>query len=153
MIPLMRRRTFLTKWALPYTIVALFLLWNWHQELAKPKPNYFVALFASFVLIIVAYFFVRRRSAVETDEVLDGGRFLKVTFGDRTEDVPMSNVARIETQRVILLTRMVLHLREPAEFGQTMSFYPIQSRNDSGENSVAASLEARMNGGGPGRAI
>jgi hypothetical protein len=148
--PLMRRRKFLTKWALPYTLTTLVFLWQWHGESAKPNPRHLAALFACVTLYVFLFFVIRRQSAEEPDEMLDGGTFLQVTYGDRTETVQLSDVAKVEIQKILRTTRVILHLRVPVIAGDTISFYPIQKRDSSGQNVVAAALLARTNGSNAG---
>jgi hypothetical protein len=141
--PLMRKRTFLAKWALPYGLCALVALWQWYQELGEPDPHYLSLLVVWVMLFTILFFVIRRQSRNQSDEVLDGGTFIQLTFGKAVETVPLSNVTDIEVDKLLRLTRLVLHLREPSRVGQTIVFYPLQDKDSSGENSVAASLRAR----------
>ena len=146
MTPLMRKRTFLTKWALPYALVGLVVLWLWLDELAKPErdyPSYLSLFVVSVTMFVILFFVVKRQSRNQPDEVLDGGTFLRLTFGKTVENVQLSNLAEVEVDKFLRLTRLVLHLREPSKVGQIIAFYPLQDSDSSGENLVAVSLRAR----------
>ena len=47
MIPLMQKRTFLLKWALPYAIVTLVLAWQFREDVSGAKLIYLSAAFVS----------------------------------------------------------------------------------------------------------
>lgn len=141
MTPLMRKRTFLTKWALPYALCTLVLLWRGYRD-----PDLLSLLVVSVILFTILFFVIRRQSRNQPDEVLDGGTFLQLVFGKAIETVQLSNLADIEVEKFLRLTRLVLHLRQPSRVGQTIVFYPLQEKNSSGENLVYASLQARTKG-------
>ena len=144
MTPLMRKRTFWLKWGLPYAIVVAVLLWNFRGGSDKPNPDYAIEVVVGIIALIILYFVIRRQSKALPDEVVDGGRFLRVTFGSITEDVPISDIASVAAVKMLRLTRIVLYLRKPRAFGDTIEFYPIQKRDSSGRNEVAVNLERRV---------
>jgi hypothetical protein len=145
-IPLMKRRTFLLKWALPYALVTLVLAWHFREQISGSKPDYPTAAFVSAALFIILFFVIKRQSKQEPDEVLDGGSFLRVSYGNATEDIPVGNLQAVETNKLLRLTRVALVLRTPSSFGEVISFYPLQEKDASGENAVAASLRRRVHG-------
>jgi hypothetical protein len=140
----MPKRTFLMKWAFPYALSALVVLWQWYEEVAAPDPHYVALAVVSVLLFAILFFVIRRQSQTLPDEVVDGGTFLQFTFAKKVEAVPLSNLADVEVHTLFRLTRLVLHLREPSRVGQTIVFYPFPDKNSSGENLVAASLRARI---------
>jgi predicted permease len=144
MTPLTRRRTFLMKWGLPYAIVLAVLLWSLYRESNKPEPDYIAAALVLVAACAILFFVIKRQSRQLPDEVLDGGTFLRVTFGSTTEDIPMSDIASIEAENLVRLTRIVLCLRKPSAFGDTIAFYPVQRRDPSGRNEVTVSLAGRI---------
>jgi hypothetical protein len=90
------------------------------------------------------FFAIRRQSQQEPDEVLDGGTFLQFTYGNRVEIVQMSDIADVEIQRLLRLTRVILHPHTPTNDGGTIGFYPNQQRNVAGQNEVAVALQRRI---------
>lgn len=146
MIPLMKKRTFLLKWALPYAIVAAVLAWQFREQMIEPTPDYLTAAVVSAAMLVILFFVIRRQNRHEPDEVLDGGTFLRVSYGRVTEDIPISNLQAVETSKLLRLTRVALLLRTPSRFGDVISFYPLQEKEPSGENAVAAGLRRRVGG-------
>ena len=144
MTALMRKRTFWSKWALPYAITLPVLVWSLYGESSKPKPDYISAGLALLALCVILFFVIKRQSRQLPDEILDGGTFLRVTFGSTTEDIAISDIASIEAQTIVRLTRIVLYLQKPSAFGDAIAFYPVQRRDSSGRNEVAVSLEGRI---------
>ena len=137
----MRKRTFLTKWALPYALCALVVLWQWYRDRDLQS-----LMFVSVMLCTILFVVIRRQSRNLPDEVLDGGTFLRFVFGKAIETVQLSDLVDVEVDKFLRTTRLVLHLRQPTRVGQTIVFYPLQDKNASGENVVAASLRARTGG-------
>jgi hypothetical protein len=148
MIPLMQKRTFFTKWVLPFALTALIFLWFWYQELVKPDPHYGELAIACMVGLVILFFVIRRRGSQEPDEVLDGGTFLQVRFGDRIEVVQLSDVEHVHVAKLIRLVRITLFLRASTQAGRAISFYPIQKDDAVGQNAVGASLRARVSSHG-----
>jgi hypothetical protein len=146
MIPLMQKRTFLTKWFFPYVLVALVLAWQFRGKSVGAEPDYASLVVISAMIIVILFFVIRRQGKLEPDEVLDGGSFLRVRYGPTTDDIPISNLKGVETRKLVRLTRLVLHLRTPSTFGELISFYPLQHKEPSGENAVAAALRRRLEG-------
>jgi hypothetical protein len=144
--PLKKKRTFLLKWALPYALVAGVLGWKFRGELTGEKPDLLIAVIVSAALCVILFFVIRRQNKEEPDEILDGGTFLRVSYGNATEDIPMSNLRAVETSKLVRLTRVALLLRTSSKFGEVISFYPLQDKESSGENAVAASLRRRLGG-------
>jgi hypothetical protein len=132
------------KWGLPYAIVLAVLLWSLYRESNKPEPDYIAAALVLVAACAILFFVIKRQSRQLPDEVLDGGTFLRVTFGSTTEDIPMSDIASIEAENLVRLTRIVLCLRKPSAFGDTIAFYPVQRRDPSGRNEVTVSLAGRI---------
>ena len=148
MTPLMRKRTFWLKWGLPYAVVVAVLLWNVRGRWDKPNSDHLVEVVVGIAAFVILYFVIRRQSRELPDEVLDGGRFLRVTFGSTTEDIPISEIASVAAVKMLRLTRIVLFLRKPRVFGDTIEFYPIQKLDSSGRNEVAVNLERRVGDSG-----
>ena len=148
MTPLMEKRTFLTKWALPFVLTALVLVWQWYDELARPDPHPWIMASVSAVALAILFFVLRRRSSRDPYEVLDGGTFLQVRFGDRTEILQLSDIEHVQVDKLIRLVRIRLLLRASAQGARSISFYPIQKNDAAGQNAVAASLRARVSGQG-----
>ena len=146
MTPLMRKRTFWSKWGLPYAILVAVLAWNVRGRWDQPDSDYAVEAVVGIAAFAILYFVIRRQSREQPDEVLDGGRFLRVTFGSTTEDIPISEIANVAAVKMLRLTRIVLSLRKPRVFGDTIVFYPVQKRDSSGRNEVAVNLERRVGG-------
>ena len=108
------------------------------------RPEYPSAALVFVAMIVIMFFVLRRQNKHMPDQVLDGGTFLEVTFGRVAQRVPLSNIASMDAQKIVRVTCIVLRLREPASFGDTITFYPFQSRDSSGQNSVAVSLRHRI---------
>jgi hypothetical protein len=144
MTPLTRRRTFLMKWGLPYASVLAVLAWRLSQEFNKPEPDYIAAGFVLVTTCAILFFVIKKQSRQLPDEVLHGGTFLRVTFGSTTEDIALTDIASMEAENIVRLTRIVLCLRKPSAFGDTIAFYPVQRRDPSGRNEVAVSLAGRI---------
>lgn len=144
MTPLMDKRTFWWKWVAPYALVLAILVWSLYGDSSKPRPDHVLAAFLLTGSCVMLFFVLKRQSREQPDEVLDGGTFLRVTFASTTEDIPISEVARIEVDKIVRLTRIVLYLQKPGAFGDTIAFYPLQRRDSSGRNEVAVSLEGRI---------
>lgn len=145
MTPLKKKRTFIWKWAVPYAVLVGVGAWQFHAELAKPKPDLLIEGAVGAMMFAILFFVIRRQSREEPDEVLDGGTFIRISYGGETEDIPISNLRAVETRTWIRLTRIGLLLGTPSKFGEVISFYPLQDKDASGENAVAASLRSRMN--------
>lgn len=146
MIPLKKKRTFLLKWGLPYALVAGVLGWQFRGEVTGEKPDLPIAAIVSAAMFVILFFVIKRQNKEEPDEVLDGGTFLRVSYGNVTEDIPISNLRAVETSKLLRLTRVALLLRTSSKFGEVISFYPLQDKELSGENAVAASLRRRVGG-------
>ena len=95
MTALMRKRTFWLKWGLPYFVLTAVLFWTFRGGWDKPSSDYIVEIVVSMVALLIMYFTIRRQGREQPDEVLDGGRFLRVTFGNTTEDIPISDIASV----------------------------------------------------------
>ena len=134
---------------MPYALVAGVLGWQFRGEITGDKPDLLIAVIVSAAMLVILFFVIRRQSNDEPDEVLDGGSFLRVCYGRATEDIPISNVRAVETHKLIRLTRVALLLRTSSKFGEVISFYPLQDKELSGENAVAASLRRRVGGQPP----
>lgn len=144
MTPLMRKRTFLIKWVLPYVSITLVVLWQAYKESAKAEPNYGGLGFIWLALLVILYVFIKRQTNHEPDEVLDGGTFLRVVRGSLQEDIPFADLQAVDTTKLVRLTRLYLHFRKPTLQGPTISFYPLQDKNASGENAVAVALRGKL---------
>jgi hypothetical protein len=142
--PLMHKRTFWLKWGLPYAVVVAVLLWNFRGASDRPDAYHAVELVVGIIALVILYFVIRRQSREQPDEVLDGGRFLRVTFGNITEDIPISEIASVTAVKVLRVTRIVLFLRKPRSFGDTIEFYPVHKLDSSGRNEIAVNLERRV---------
>jgi hypothetical protein len=143
--PLMKKRTFLFKWVLPYAIVLAVLAWQFREEIAGTRSDYLSAALVGAAVLSILFFVIRRRSSGEPDEILDGGTFIRVSCDGVTEDIAFSNVEAIETSKLLRLTRAGLLLREPSRFGKVILFYPFQETEPSGENAVVARLRRKIN--------
>lgn len=44
----------------------------------------------------------------------------------------------VETRKLVRITRVYLLLRTPSKFGEVISFYPLQQKDQNGESAVAA---------------
>ena len=146
MTPLKKKRTFLLKWALPYVLVAGVLGWQFRGELSGENQDIQTAAIISATVFVILFFIIKRQNKEQPDEVLDGGAFLRVSYGNVTEDIPISNLRAVETSKLVRATRVDLLLRTPSKFGEVISFYPLQDNDSSGENAVAANLRRRVGG-------
>lgn len=140
MTPLTPKRTVWMKWVFPYAAVLLVCVWNFHET----RPDYMTAALVFIMMVVIMFFVSKQHNKQIPDQVLDGGTFLLVTFGRMTERIPFSNVASMDAQKIVRLTRIVLRLRERAAFGDTLTFYPFQDRDPSGRNVIAVSLQGRI---------
>jgi hypothetical protein len=77
----------------------------------------------------------------DPDEVLDGGTFLRVSYGSETEDIPLSNVKAAETSKFVTALRVELLLRTSSKFGDVISFYPHRTKDASGRECSRGELE------------
>jgi hypothetical protein len=140
MTPLMPKRTVWMKWVLPYVLILAVFAWTFYDE----RPRYISAGLVLISMLVIMFYMSKRENKHMPDQVLDGGSFLQVHFGPVTEHIPLSNVLSMDAQKFIRVTCIVLRLREPASFGDTITFYPFQDRDASGHNAVAVSLQGRI---------
>ena len=120
--------------------------WQFRDELTGKKPDLLIAVVVSAVLFVILFFVLRRQNKEEPDEVLDGGTFLRVSYGSETEDIPISNLYAVETGKLLRLTKIALIFKPQSRFGEVIEFYPHQEKDASGQNAVAVSLQRRING-------
>jgi hypothetical protein len=144
-IPLKPTRTFLSKWILPYVGIALILGWQIRKETLKSQPEYLAMAFVSALCLVIFFFAMRRQYKGDPDAVLDGGTFLRVSFGSESEDIPISSVREVETGKLFRSTKIALVLKEKSRFGEVIEFYPYQKKIPSGENEVVNNLRRRLN--------
>ena len=144
MTPLSRKRTFLTKWFLPYVATTPVALWQFHAEGTKAEPQYAVLGVVLVAMAVILFFVIKRQSNDHPDEVLDGGSFLRVVRGSSHEDIPFADLEVVHTSKLVRLTRLYLQFRTPTKQGRTISFYPLQEKDASGENAVAATLRRKI---------
>ena len=135
MITLMRKRSPWIKWGLPYALVNLILLWQWHGEMYKPDPEYGILTFIGLFAFIALFFSIRKQFRQLPDEVLDGGTFLRFVFGNVTEDVPLSDIADFEVEQG-RRTCVVVTFKAELKNGWQFSFYP--PRDSSSLEAIAA---------------
>src|SRR5215204_5327709 len=101
------------KWGLPCAIVLAVLSWSLYQESNKQEPDYIAAGLVLVVTCAILFFVIKRQSRQLPDEVLDAGMFLRVTFGSTTGDIPLTDIASMEAENILRLTRIVMCLRKP----------------------------------------
>lgn len=142
-MPLTVKYSLWSQWVLPYTAVLLICLWELHDEAAKGRPHFGTVYFVCGLLCVILFFTIRKHAARRV-EVLDGGTFLEVSVGAESEKVSFSNIERIEVQKFFRLTCIVLVLKVPGKLGQIISFYPIPTRDLSGQNEVFETLKRRL---------
>jgi len=53
--PLMKTRTFVLKWAMPYAIVAAVLGWQFREEVTGSKPDYATAAVVSAAALVILF--------------------------------------------------------------------------------------------------
>jgi hypothetical protein len=61
------------------------------------------------------------------DEVWDSGTFLTIKKGRRQVDVPVSQIAAIETSFIFRPAYAIIVLKEPCAFGKRINFHPRDS--------------------------
>lgn len=144
MIALSRKRTFLTKWVLPYVFTVPVALWHFHEEGVKGEPQYVLLSSVWLTAAVILFFVIKRQANDYPDEVLDGGTFLRVVRGPSHEDFPFADLEVVHTSKLVRLTRLSLQFRTLTKEGRTISFYPLQEKNASGENAVAAALRRKL---------
>lgn len=144
MIPLSRKRTFLTKWVLPYVFTVPVALWQFHEESIKGEPQYVLLGSVWLTVAVILFFVIKRQTNDYPDEVLDAGTFLRVVRGPSHEDYPFADLEAVDTSKLVRVTRLYLHFRTPTKEGRTISFYPLQEKVASGENAVAAALRRKL---------
>lgn len=86
MIPLLQRRRFAIKWFLPYAVLVCILAWHFREAWTGEDLELLTtAAVIGLIAAVVMFFVIRRQSKEEPDEVLDGGSFIRVSYGGAKE--------------------------------------------------------------------
>jgi len=134
------------KWIAPvlvYCAISAYMLW---KESRKESPQFTILIAVLAVVAIIFFVVFKRRMWSLADEVLDGGDYLVVRFGDQQQSISLANVTRVDAENQLGATTVRLRLSVPCEFGSVVSFMAKStSRNPFALNAVAEDLIARVN--------
>ncbi len=113
---------YLAKWLLPALTFMGVAVWTIARKVPHTAADFISHGFALCVLGVILVYFLRRDIWGLADEVLDGGHFLLVRRRNLRDSLLLTNVVDVGVTNQLNSTRIVLRLRTPSVFGETIAF-------------------------------